>query len=449
MNTERIGLLTLPRELRDKIYDHLLRIDRFSTLKCDAKGPSSLDLSILRVNRQSYQEASKILYEENPWVCITIEPYFLEKVCQVRVGIQKRLPGGTGKGFVGQKPVPMVSYARTVAVATATITLQRCLHPGEYRISLQVSLFTIPRLCRILTSCSKIRREIDIRVHLNKSNVGKVKEAWAESLLDCFSEARGFGYAAISDAQGTSHVELALLMMSPFDDFQEIADRAATYHDRALEEQELGRLSKARCDYHDGHDFIFWYIFASRCLGNPHEKDKSKFKLFIQLWADINFSCAFLCIKLGDLDWAFRLLSWTLDGQPQGEQDLAQTEAWFLHGLRDQALGAGNGAAYCFLQTLRNQPGHRGADEAVDKLELELQSCTGLTERIILQNIEHVLQPFRHQAHDSAVMSKDDYDLLVQQWYAGKREVGSTGYSHITRGSVSLTRAAHLRQYWW
>ena len=45
---ESAGLLTLPRELRDKIYGYLLRIDRF-----DALWGIGLEMSILRVTCQS------------------------------------------------------------------------------------------------------------------------------------------------------------------------------------------------------------------------------------------------------------------------------------------------------------------------------------------------------------------------------------------------------------
>ena len=59
---ERAGLMTIPRELRDQIYDHLLRVDRFRTLKYDKKGLSKLELSILRVNDTLNREASETLY---------------------------------------------------------------------------------------------------------------------------------------------------------------------------------------------------------------------------------------------------------------------------------------------------------------------------------------------------------------------------------------------------
>lgn len=204
--------------------------------------------------------------------------------------------------------------------------------------------------------------------------------------------------------------------------------------------KKLGRLSEARCDYHDGHDFIFWFLYSGLLLKSSTDKKTNKDldELYFQLSTGISFSCAFICIKLGDQDWALRLLNWTLDELDGYQLFVAQAEAWFLYGLRDLAIGAGNGAAYCFLQTLRNQPGHLGADEAVDKMEAELQSCTGLTERIILHNIQHVLQTFRHQAHDSAGMSDDEYDVLVKEWYTGKKGVGSIGSLHSRDGSVSL-----------
>ena len=92
------------------------------------------------------------------------------------------------------------------------------------------------------------------------------------------------------------------------------------------------------------------------------------------------------------------------------------------------ATGADNRAAYCFLQTLWERPGHQGADDAVDEIESRLRCRTGSTERIILHNIEHVLQPFRHQEHGSAVMDQAAYRALVEQWLSCEMEVDSVGY---------------------
>lgn len=152
--------------------------------------------------------------------------------------------------------------------------------------------------------------------------------------------------------------------------------------------------------------------------------DEKKGETLSELWTEIGFSCAFLCIKLGDLDYALRLIDWTLDMQHDGEDETAQSQAWFLYGLRDLAICAGNEAIYSFLQTLWEQPDHTGADEAVDEMEFRRRSSTELTERIILHNVQPVLQPFRHRTHDSAVMSEDGHELLLQQWYAGEKEMG-------------------------
>ncbi|KAF6219641.1 hypothetical protein HO133_004110 [Letharia lupina] len=318
VKTERVGLLSLSRELRDKIYDHLLRIERWDVLKYK-RDLFKVDLSILRVNQQLHQEASEIFYEGNTWVCITIEPSLLEALCNEWVAGRK--------GFPGDKPVSLATYTRTAPVAAATVTLQRLPQsgPGINLIHLLVSSFAVPRLCRILTVYANVRG-LDIRVHLNALTAGKVKRAWHESLLDSFKDARGFGRATISDAQGNSpHVELATLMMSPFKHFQEIIDRASEHHDRARQKEELGRLSEARYGYQGGYDFTLWFDRSTHQLGfsTRIQYDGELGRSYIQLRTKLAFSCAFLCIKLGDLDLAYPIIERMLSLPPIDEHNVA------------------------------------------------------------------------------------------------------------------------------
>lgn len=335
--------------------------------------------------------------------------------------------------FPGDNPVSMVSYACTTAVATVTITRQvapRSSHRD--RVPLLISLFEIPWLCMIVTAFPKI----DVAVRFNTPGAGKVKKAWQEKLLDYFQDARGLGCVDFFDAQGNrSHVELTTLMLSPYSSLQEIFDRASTYMDRALQNERLGWLYKARCDYQDSFDFIHWSI-RSRLYRNLKRKDETVAKPILQMLTTIGYSCACLCIKLGDSDWALWLINWTLEVRRDAIND---SKAWYLCGLMDLTIGAVNGAAYCFLQALWNEPGNSEADEAVDELEVHLRSCNGLTERITLHNIEGVLQPFRHQRPGSAVMGKAEYIAHIQQWYIGMKEVDSIGYRLYNDDSVSWT----------
>ena len=161
--------------------------------------------------------------------------------------------------------------------------------------------------------------------------------------------------------------------------------------------------------------------------------------------------CAFLCIKLGNLDWALKLITHALDMYHRNEDESVQTQAWFLYGLRDLAIGAGNGAIYCFLQTLWKQPGHTGADEAVDELESRLRSCTDTRakDRIVLHNVEQVLQPFRYQTRGSAVMSQDGYELVLQQWEADWKKSNSIGFLHWRGDSISLDFQSRCKYQVW
>ena len=334
----------------------------------------------------------------------------------------------------------MTCYARMTTVTVAKMILQKPSQsgPSDDPVLFPVSLFAISRLCWLLTCLNKYSKT-NLLIHLVSPKQGKVRTAHHEYLLDCFREARDFEGVKIMDTQrNTSHTQLAALMMSPLEKCRDIVDRASTYRDRALQKRKLGRLDEAQCDYKDGLHCLLWYISTGDSLGlSDHSENEERIgDLFIEL----GFSLAFLSIHLGHLDDVLSLIEWTLGKTPEGQKEVSHTEAWYHYGLRELATGAGNGAAYCFLQTLRRQPGHLGADEAVDKMEAQLRDCTGLTERIILHNIQHVLQDFRHQTHGSAVMSTDRYGAFFQQWYAGRKEINSIGYRHSTLGSVSLEK---------
>ena len=65
-------LQILPLELRRQIYRELLLADHeIAPPKCPSESvaPSQLHPAILRVNKQTYSEASTILYEENHFYC--------------------------------------------------------------------------------------------------------------------------------------------------------------------------------------------------------------------------------------------------------------------------------------------------------------------------------------------------------------------------------------------
>ena len=443
MDSKRTDLMKLPCELRNKIYGYLLCVDRIPTKGYGGRNTAELDLSILYVSKAIYSEASTILYDANPWVCIVIESSLLQTLrgLEKKERIEDFLSGG--------KSFPNASYDRVAAVALAHLRMDLPFLPRHRSARdwtyLVVSLFAIPRLGRLLT-IFQFGHKIELAVFLRASNAGKAKENRQERLLDYLSEARGICSAMIVDAQNNeSHQDLTKLMMSPFKGFQDFLDRASTYQGRALQKEKRGRLSEACCDYQDCYDLTLWFWYSIAFDDVFPFRGQSPIEIIARLLHTIAVSCAVLYINLGDLDSALSALDWIWKFRSTELEYEAETEVWFRCGLRDLAKGAANGAAYCFLQTLRKQPGHAGADEAVDQMESRLRSCAGSNECSILHNIQHVLQPFRHQPHDGAVVSEARYRALTEQWHAGKemddsdryrRNVRCSGYPD-TRGMVN------------
>ena len=295
VGTGRANLMSLPRELRDKIYGYLLHTDGFVILR-NKKPADKLNLSILRVNHTLHIEASRTLYVENPWVCITIEPELLQNLCGGKVG--------GDKGFPSDQQISMGTSARIKPEAVATMTLQTLsqVDSNINQIRLVLCLFAIPRLCRILASDTKID-EIDIAVYLNARNAGRVKEARQERLMNWLEGTRGFGRARISSGQGL--VSLGALMMSPALSLQDYFDRASAYQKRALQKEKSGRLSEARYDYQDCYNLSIW-SFES-ISSNIESLDIPRLSVSLSIFhliSAVNLSYAFLLIKLCDFNRA-------------------------------------------------------------------------------------------------------------------------------------------------
>ena len=415
--------MSLPRELRDKIYGYLLRVDNFAVLR-DETPPEKLDLSILRVNKTLHIEASRTLYVENPWVCVIIESELLRILRVLKVKVQGIL--------AGDRPMSTGKSARIRAEAVATMTLQTLaqVDPMFDQTPLVVCLFAIPRLFRVIGCYLKIR-EMDIAVSLNARNAGKAKVAWHERMVNWLEDYRGFGRARVSSGrENESLVNLGALMMSPSLTPQEYFDRASAYQHRAIQKEKSGQLSEAHYGYHDSYNLGLWFMESvHHDVESLDDSEKAVGQSIFDLVDAVSISYAFLLIKLRDLTRALYDINWTLKYRLSHEKsNRFNVETAFVCGLRDLAIGADNGAAYCFLHILWEQPGHHGADDAVDEIESRLKCRTGWTELIILYNIHHVLQPFRHKKHGSAVMDKAAFGNLVRPWLSCVDEVDSIGY---------------------
>ena len=74
---EAFPFFDLPRELRENVYREPLLVDRFRlevshSTEC-VPGPLNIDLAILRVSKEVYNEALPILYNENCWISLKFD----------------------------------------------------------------------------------------------------------------------------------------------------------------------------------------------------------------------------------------------------------------------------------------------------------------------------------------------------------------------------------------
>lgn len=86
-----VGLLAMPRELRNKIYEELLHLDEFQVQQFQPW--RKIDPKILAVCRQIYQEASEILYDKNGWVTVTALDWIMSFMARDKIGVYTGFPG--------------------------------------------------------------------------------------------------------------------------------------------------------------------------------------------------------------------------------------------------------------------------------------------------------------------------------------------------------------------
>ncbi len=135
----KVGWSSLPAEVREEVYKELLLVD----MRTEQRDLSRhcLHLDILRVNRETYEEASDILYFRNTWVQINMDPevqdYIESRINNVRYGVAR--------------PTIELSSVDFPHVAALNIVVYNKEKQNLPRHTYIVSSFAMPLICRMLT----------------------------------------------------------------------------------------------------------------------------------------------------------------------------------------------------------------------------------------------------------------------------------------------------------
>ena len=419
------GLLTLPREIRDKIYEELFYLDEFQIQQLRTR--RNLDPSILRVSRQLYREASKIFYEKNNWVTATATDGI--------VNSWSWQGNDSVSGFPGRQPVNRHQNDRLIDCAILNMDLQRDSDSGASRTDLVIPLAAMPHLCRFITG-SGWQEDTDIVLHFNNH----AKESLQSRLLGYLSQARGLRSVDIANPEPTwASLNTTLLMTHPYRRLAEILNTMLAYQESSEKELRYGRILVARNIIQDGADFFDWWSDnIRREMARLINFDTNELDNMFEARAEMGFSSASLSLRLGDTEFAQEAIKDVLLRlwRDQRLSQIHKARAHYGMAQTFEALGWGNAALYSYLQALRLRPGYSDADAAVGLMESNLEAGTALEDARVKHNIEHVLDRFRSQSANSATIRERDYKTIFRKFEGTAAEIRSVdrrSHSEVSR----------------
>lgn len=408
----------MPRELRDKVYEELFYLDDFEIQQNERL--KKLHTRILRVNREVYQEASETLYEKNAWVSLESTDWVMGSIDSGSINYNLGFPSY-------RQPVTTVMRHEDDRLSRSAVLTVRLLEDGDpnpqiiYRL---VPLAAMPRFCRLLTQYFRV----DHLLMTLKFNAG-AKETHQRSLLGHIGQARGLGSVTVTDTEPPwAMVNTVLLMMHPYRNMVEILGTASAYHKRSEYELKQGQTFAARNIAQDGVDFVDWWLDAIRPgMERSAQIPDAEMDGLFEVRVDMGFSCAALCLRLGNVD----LAQWTVRRvleQLSSNQRLGQLHKACAHYHMAQTfetLGWKTAALYSYLQALRIRPGYDDADAAVDQMEQNIGFGTALEDAKVEHNINQVLNPFRYKPSHGAVVSDREYKRIFLEFDATAAEIHS------------------------
>ena len=234
----RTQLLSLPQELRDKIYRGLLT----------AQGTNqkmypwfTFHPAVLRVSKQIYAEGSKVLYEENLWVMSTFNFRDMPSWLNYEYGPTFNITRDVSK--LGDLP-----FGHTPAVRIDVRSQQQIVQCGK--VGPTPNYFPQPQihiqqyLLTPMYGAEKIFRSYieefgqkgieELEFSVSLGDLGSKHEKCQDVILDYLADFRGVRKARIRGMQPDSVNEVAATsMMTPINNIQEILARGYTYQRRA------------------------------------------------------------------------------------------------------------------------------------------------------------------------------------------------------------------------
>ena len=353
----------LSLELREQIYRELLYqpIEYGAARRCH-----KFKTSILRVNKQIHQEASRVFYEENAWVVFEIrslggweldiptDRYLIE----TSGDILRR-----GRLAFGGDP------SLRVRVQVCNLRLFEVIH---YVI---VPLEWVRNMTRCFVRGDISHYDVypehdEFAVHFHENLKHESRRRMAMEFLELIRGVRKAEvYGLPSPSLGAS---LAKRMRTPLKSIDEFIDRTSMYIHRAELMLAQGEFYLAEELYKHGYDSSVWAFRP----GSITDVTPAKSKLFNSKLHESLEGSAVCSLRHGYSYHACRKLKdYILESSGDHileNNDLSYSQkatGFYYYGLASFAAGFDNKALFGFMGALILIPGHEAADREVDALE--------------------------------------------------------------------------------
>ena len=204
-----------------------------------------------------------------------------------------------------------------------------------------------------------------------------------ESLLLCLRAIRGAGNTTVTGIETSTTSELATLTMTPIKSMDEVLDLVDAYQSRGDRQLALGHIVDAARTYFGGVEYVNWAIVSSLWKGLLDNNFQSLWELAYRRLG-IYSDCAVCNIKLGHLNHALHMFQKVMTSQLP---DIQRAKANYHSGLAFLQLGKDSSALTAFVEALKAQPGHEGANKEIESIERNARMKESRKEHAILRNI--------------------------------------------------------------
>lgn len=394
-----VGFLDLSLEVRDQIYRELL----FQPIAYGgARRRHKFETSILRVNEQIHQEASRVLYEENAWVVFEIH-------CPGRLDVvsHKYLTTITREVSAGRLPFGGIPSLRV------RLQNDRSQH-RKYIDYVIIPLVWVRDMTRIfirnnIRNWSWYLESDKFTVHLRETQKHESRRRMAMEFLECI---RGVGKAKIYGLPSPLNVSFAKHMRTPLKPTDEIIDLASMYIRHAELMRAQGQFGHAEELYDQAYDSSIWATWPAFIAdANPTKSKIFKDQLYESLKGG-----AFCSLRHGDSDRACnKLKDYIMENSEL--PDSQKATGFYYYGLASVAAGFDNRALFGFMRALILVPGYEGPDKEIDALEDRVgkSRIRDYYDRIP-RNLE-LVRPCRHRKAADGELPQEQKDQVIRNFF--------------------------------